>query len=299
MLSSAPGITVEVCVDSVESAVAAAKGGANRLELCGNLALGGGTTPSIGLFQAVRSAVTDVTIMLAVAGSGTVPFPGRWIRAIVPIVMIRPRTGDFCYTPDEFAIMREDIRAFKHAGAHGIVMGVLTKDGRVDIGRSATLASEAAPLQVCFHRAFDMTRDPMEALNDVRSIEHVTRILTSGHRPTAPSSLPTLRALLEASAPDTPVKGGHSLGILPGSGINSSTVRPLLDALLPHGLRAIHLSGGSWIPGTMEFRREGMGMGIGGEGEWGVWRTSEERVRQVRHIADEAWEEYAEAVRNA
>lgn len=268
--SKGSSIVVEVCIDSVESAIAAANGGADRLEICGNLGLGGGTTPTLALFRAVKRAVPGTPIM----------------------VMIRPRTGDFCCTDPELDIMLEDIRILKQAGADGLVFGVLSAEGFVDTDRTTRLAAEAAPLQVCFHRAFDMTRDPLNALKAVRSIPNVTRILTSGHKPAAPSALPALRDLLQKAAEPTHPTPASTPAILVGSGINPATVRPVLDALLPHGLREIHLSGGSWVPGEMQYRPPGMGMGVGGDGEWGIWRTSEERVREVRRIADLAWEEY-------
>lgn len=196
----------------------AIRGGANRLELCGNLGLGGGTTPSMGAFKAVRRVAQKASIM----------------------VMIRPRTGDFLYTPFEMDIMLEDIRAFKHAGADGFVFGVLTNQGRVDLDRTFMLVVNSTKttrfahlfvpqscctgcptrrlvlisrsnfkrcksqgFAVCFHRAFDMTRDPMEgeyclssyihrvhgvgvaddidnttALRDLKSIPGITRVLT-------------------------------------------------------------------------------------------------------------------------
>ncbi|KZT08725.1 uncharacterized protein LAESUDRAFT_52045 [Laetiporus sulphureus 93-53] len=253
-------LAIEVCIDSVESAISAVRGGADRLELCGNLALGGGTTPSLGLFKMIRQATLNVPVM----------------------VMIRPRTGDFCYTEDEVNIMIEDIRVFKEEGASGIVFGILTKEGSIDTARTTRLARVASPMQVCFHRAFDMTPNLLTALHDVRTIPHITRILTSGGSPTIDVS--TLQTILQAAS-DSP-KGDHrsSPTILPVSGINASTVKPLLDALLPT-LSEIHLSAGRWIPSKMEYHRDGMGMGIE-DGEWAVWRTSEEHVREVRRIVD-------------
>ncbi|KAH9947109.1 copper homeostasis CutC domain-containing protein [Amylocystis lapponica] len=265
-MSSYSGFKFEICVDSVESAIAAFHGEADRLELCGNLGLGGGTTPSLGLFKAVQKAVPTLPIM----------------------AMVRPRTGDFLYSDAELEIMLEDIRTFKQAGASGVVFGVLTPDGRVDVPRTTQLVNEAVPMQVCFHRAFDMTRDVMEALTDVLSIPHVTRILTSGHGPTAPSSLPTLRALADAA-----YKSKSAVTILPGSGINASTVRPLVDTLLPF-VREIHLSAGRWDDSEMVYRPEGMGMGVGGAGEWGVWRTNEETVQAVRRTAIDASVDYTQ-----
>ncbi|KAI9060511.1 hypothetical protein FKP32DRAFT_1655802 [Trametes sanguinea] len=271
MPPSAERVTIEVCIDSVESAIAASRGGADRLELCGNLGLGGGTTPSLGLFKAVREATP---------------------RAMPIMVMIRPRTGDFLYTDAELQVMREDIRAFKEAGANGVVFGILEKDGKIDIARTKILADEAKPMQVCFHRAVDLSsQDMLSAHLDVSAVPQVTRMLTSGQAPTAttPSVLPSLRMLLRMAS-----RMPSSAKVLVGSGINAQTVGPLLEELLPCGLREIHLSAGGWIPSAMEFRREGMGMGVGGEGEWAIWRTSEEKVRAVREVVDKAWSEFAE-----
>ncbi|KAI8990694.1 copper homeostasis CutC domain-containing protein [Trametes punicea] len=271
MSLTAQRVTIEVCVDSVESAIAAIRGGADRLELCGNLGIGGGTTPSIGLFRAVREAVP---------------------HGIPIMAMVRPRTGDFLYTDPELRVMREDIRAFKEAGADGVVLGILLQDGRIDIARTTLLAEEAVPMQVCFHRAVDMSsQDLLTAHLDISGILPITRMLTSGQAQTAPSpsALPTLRTLLRTAS-----RMPSSAKVLVGSGINAHTVGPLLAELLPCGLREIHLSAGGWIPSEMEFRREGMGMGVDGEGEWAVWRTSEEKVRAVRDLADKAWSEFAE-----
>ncbi|KAI0673787.1 copper homeostasis CutC domain-containing protein [Trametes maxima] len=262
---SAERITVEVCIDSVESAIAAVRGGADRLELCGNLGLGGGTTPSLGLYRGVRKAAPD---------------------GIPIMVMIRPRTGDFLYTDSEFSVMQEDVRAFKEAGASGVVLGILQKDGHIDITRTKALAQDAAPMQV------DMTsQDIITAHLDVSSIPQVTRILTSGQAPSASSSsaLPTLRTLLRTAS-----RMPSAAKVLVGSGVNAHTVGCLLTELLPCGLREVHLSAGGWVPSEMEFRRDGMGMGVGGEGEWGVWRTGEDRVRAVRELVDKAWSEFLE-----
>ncbi|KAA1468133.1 hypothetical protein DENSPDRAFT_373174 [Dentipellis sp. KUC8613] len=255
------GITIEVCVDSLESAVNAYRGGANRLELCANLGVGGGTTPSMGFVRAVQRALPDVPIM----------------------AMVRPRMGDFLYSFDEFDVMREDIRAFKEAGVAGVVFGILNEDGTINVGQTLILAYEAVPLQVCFHRAFDMTTNAIEALEMFDNIPGITRILTSGHGTSAPASLQTLQALLAKSQK----RGCPS--ILPGAGINPRTARALLDALLPYGLTELHLSGGGWIDGAMKYRREGMGMGAGGPSEWGIWKTDREVIAEVRRIVDEAW----------
>ncbi|KAF8899048.1 copper homeostasis protein CutC [Infundibulicybe gibba] len=232
-------ILIEVCVDSVASAKNAVRGGAGRLELCGSLGLGGGTTPSIGLLKAVQRAV-NIPIM----------------------VMIRPRVGDFMYSEEEIEVMMEDVDAFRKHGVQGVVVGMLTADGRIDVERMKRFIDEAFALEICFHRAFDMTRDADEALRDIISIGGISRILTSGHAQSVPDGLPTLARLLESTRQLT--KGEHrALSILPGSGIGPRSIGRILDALRPQGLREIHMSGGSWQDGGMKFQRaESLGMGV-------------------------------------
>ncbi|TRM66053.1 copper homeostasis CutC domain-containing protein [Schizophyllum amplum] len=246
MSTSKTRITLEVCVDSVESALNAVHGGADRIELCGNLGVGGGTTPSLGLLKCVRRAVNGVPIM----------------------AMIRPRTGDFLYSEDEMDVMLDDIRIFKRHGARGVVIGVLQRDGTVDVERTKRLVDEALPMQGTFILRPLLLTHPVE----------------SGHAPAAPKALPVLARLLQRTSGDTP----WALSILPGSGISPATARELLEALVPLGLGELHMSGGSWEDGAMEFRRPDMGMGAGSE--WGVWRTQAERVRAVRAIADDFWD---------
>ncbi|KIK94151.1 hypothetical protein PAXRUDRAFT_828291 [Paxillus rubicundulus Ve08.2h10] len=257
--SRPPNLTIEVCVDSVESAVAAVMGGANRIELCGNLGLGGGTTPSIGLLEAVKKALPNVPVK----------------------AMVRPRTGDFVYSKEELNVMLEDIFVFKEHGVQGVVFGTLTASGEIDDVQVRRLVSEAGSLEVCFHRAFDMTIDPWTAWETLTKIKGITRVLTSGHskHATSPEALEFLAKLFDSAK-------HMSIDVLPGSGINGSTVGVLCNALLPHGLKEIHLSGGNWTEGSSAHRREGMGMGVGGSGEWGVWRTDEEVVRKVRDFVD-------------
>ncbi|KAF8215855.1 CutC family-domain-containing protein [Mycena galopus ATCC 62051] len=167
-------LCIEVCVDSVQSVLNAVRGGADRLEVCGNLGVSGRTTPSLGLLKAIQNSV-DVPLM----------------------VMVRPCTGDFLYSEDEIEVMLKDIHIFKQYNVCGVVLGALRPDGQVDVEVMKRLVDEALPLQVCFHHAFDMNCNPAKALADVMNIGRVSRILTSGHGPTAPKSLDTLESLFE------------------------------------------------------------------------------------------------------
>ncbi|KAG7099648.1 hypothetical protein E1B28_001474 [Marasmius oreades] len=244
-------------------------------------------------------------------------------------VMVRPRVGDFVYTDSEIEVMIEDISIFKENGAHGIVFGVLTADGRVDSGRTrrsvicgspATNANDTYRIigslrqaynlkvctvsrgkslilifQVCFHRAFDMTRDPGEgmvcsrgewfksellvAFKDVASIGGITRILTSGQKSTVLDSLDIVKSLLASQSSGD----NRAPSILPGSGINATTVERVVAEL---ETPEIHLSGGRWVQGQMQFRREGMGMGIGDNNDWSIWMTSEAAIKEVRNKVD-------------
>ena len=151
----AKAILVEACVDSVESARAAERGGADRLELCDNL-VEGGTTPSAGMIAECRTHVR------------------------IPIyVMIRPRGGDFLYSPVELEVMVRDIALARELGADGVVFGMLTNAGKVDRKRTARFVNLSYPLDVTFHRAIDVSRDPLEAL-EVLVDAGVDRVLTSG-----------------------------------------------------------------------------------------------------------------------
>ena len=151
---------LECCVDSVESAINAAKGGASRLELCSNLIIGG-TTPDVALVKEIRK-YTDIRIH----------------------ALIRPRFGDFCYTEHEMEIMKAQIRALKEAGVEGVVIGVLDVDGNLDVPKMKELLQETEGLSVTLHRAFDMCRDPYEAMEQAIDLG-IDTILTSGQKQSA------------------------------------------------------------------------------------------------------------------
>ncbi len=166
---------IEVCVEGIDGVVAAQNAGADRLELCASL-LEGGLTPSLGTVQhALKLA--------------TIPFH----------VIVRPRGGDFLYSAREFASMVDDIRALKALGVAGVVVGCLTAEGEIDERLMAALVDEAGPMSVTCHRAFDMTRDPLAALEALVRCG-VDRVLTSGQRDTAIEGLPMLKAVVAAAS---------------------------------------------------------------------------------------------------
>jgi copper homeostasis protein len=166
-----PPTTVEICVSDVVSAIAAQVGGAHRVELCDNLAVGG-TTPSAG---AIALACRSLSIPVQ--------------------VLIRPRAGDFVYSAIELAEMEHDIEVAKNRSAAGVVLGVLKPDATIDADRVAELIAVARPMTVTFHKAFDQVRDQFEALETLIALG-VDRILTSGGRPTALEGVSTLAALV-------------------------------------------------------------------------------------------------------
>lgn len=188
---------MEATVDNVTSAINAVRGGATRIELCS--ALGeGGLTPTIGLLKVVKSLVMDVPVF----------------------VMIRPRRGtDFVYSEDEILVMKMDINNLKDAGANGFVFGVLTPDGDVDEFVCAELLHLCKPLPVTFHRAFDVTRDPMQSLEVIIKLGF-TRILTSGQSVSAESGASLLAKLIDVA--------DKRIIIVPGAGINEKNLAYVL-----------------------------------------------------------------------
>ncbi|HEX4426814.1 MAG TPA: copper homeostasis protein CutC [Terriglobales bacterium] len=212
---------LEICVESVDRAVAAERGGADRIELCCDLS-SGGVTPSAGLMKIARKNLR------------------------IPIfVLIRPRRGNFVYSKREFETMAEDIDTAKQLGIDGIVLGLLNAEGEVEVGRTRKLVEIAHPLPVTFHHAFDVAPDLQRSLTAVMKTG-AKRILTSGGKPRAAENLSGL-ARLVSTAKDR-------ISIMPGGGINARNVTRISRQTLAH---EIHTSLGTSSPQSSNQRRDG------------------------------------------
>jgi copper homeostasis protein len=236
---------LEICVDSVESAIAAERGGAQQVELCTGL-LEGGVTPSGGLIASVRRSI-----------------------AIGLFVMIRPRGGDFCYTGLEFEVMQEEIRQARHLGADGIVLGLLNEQGGVDVARTRQLVEFAGPVPVTFHRAIDMTPSPSLALIDVLETG-ACRILTSGGAPNARLGMHEIARMVETA------KG--RIAIMAASGITADTIANIAECT---GATEFHSSARTEFSSPAQFRKEGMAMGDIQDREYKRFVVREESVRAL------------------
>lgn len=244
---------LEICIDGVASARAAAAGGADRVELCANLPEGG-TTPSAGMIREARAA-----------------FRGGLM------VIIRPRGYDFLFSEDEVSVMLHDVRVARELGADGVVIGCLTADGRVDRESCGRLIEAAGKLDLTFHRAFDMSRDLPEALEDIASLG-IRRLLTSGGAADAPSGLSVIQDLVK--------RAGNRLSIMPGGGVTEANLGDLVRAT---GVREVHLSARGEIQSGMTFRNERCGMGTFSNGREYQWReASEAKVRVAKLALTEA-----------
>lgn len=240
-------VLLEMCVDSVEAALAAQQGGAGRVELCADL-LEGGITPSIG------------TISLACE------------RLAIPVnVIIRPRGGDFVYSEAEFDAMRRDVAAAKDAGASGVVIGLLTPEGDVDLPRTRALIEAARPLTVTFHRAFDMARDPYAALEALLALG-VDRLLTSGQEESALAGMDLIAELVRRAA--------GRLIVMPGGGVTPRNVGRILSAT---GAREVHVHIATLVDGPMRYRNPHCFMGGAlRPAEFGRSVTTADDVRALR-----------------
>jgi copper homeostasis protein len=236
-------------VESAESAIAAERGGATRVELCSSL-VEGGVTPSAGLIGLVREKIS-----------------------IGLHVIIRPRGGDFCYMSEEFDVMHRDVLVAKELSVDGIVFGILDTDGKVDVARTRQLVDLAGPLKVTYHRAFDMSVNLMRSLEDVVQTG-AERILTSGGAENSIAGTRTLRQLVDAA--------GEQVIIMAGGGINPRNVRTLIDET---GVREVHASLKSSMKSPMRHKNEKISMGSLEGREYQRFTILEDQVRQLVRAA--------------
>ena len=226
---------LEVCADSVQSAVSAQKGGADRIELCSGLVIGG-LSPSPALFKQVRR-YTDLKVR----------------------TLLRPRFGDFCYDDYEFQTLKEEVEMFRDLGADGVVIGILNPDGTLNMEQMKELTDAAGDMGITLHRAFDVCRDPYETLEQCVSLG-IDTILTSGQKSSAWEGRSLLAELAE--------KAEGRIQILAGA-----------------------MSGKKVTDSRMEFRREGVPMGIPGFSEFEIWQTDEDQVRSAAGVLGRLREE--------
>lgn len=244
------GYTLECCVDSVESAIAAKKGGADRLELCSALVIGG-LSPSQALYRKIRE------------------------QADIPIrVLLRPRFGDFCYTDYEHEILKEEVRSFRKLGADGIVIGTMKPDGTLNLEQMKELMEEAQGMTVTLHRAFDMCQDPFQTLEEAKRLG-IHTILTSGQKNVCTEGMDLLKELVEQAQGKTE--------ILVGGGVDASVLPVLAEKTKA---KAFHMSGKVSIESEMQYRKQDVSMGVASVSEYEIWRTSEKRIREARRVLD-------------
>ena len=242
--------TLECCVDSTQSAICAKEGGADRLELCANLVIGG-TTPTLALFEQIRRTV-DIRIH----------------------VLIRPRFGDFLYSSLEADLICEEISNFRAAGADGVVIGSLLPDGSLNAEQMKRFIDRAGGMSVTLHRAFDVCADPFAALEDAVKLG-IDTILTSGQRNNCLEGAELLRELEKRSA--------GRICIQAGGGVNAEVIERLAPAA---GIRAWHMSGKVTLDSEMRYRKEGVNMGLPSLSEYEIYRTSAEKVRAAREVLE-------------
>ncbi len=241
---------LEVCVDTAEGAIAAERGGATRIELCGNLVIGG-TTPSVSLVEIVKQNVK------------------------IPVhPIIRPRFGDFCYTDLEFEEIKRQVVSMKEHGADGVVIGILKPDGQLDKERMEILIDLARPMNVVLHRAFDVCRDPFEALEVAKELG-IQAILTSGQKQTALEGADLLGELVK--------QANGEIDIMPGSGVNSSNILSLIKKVKA---TSYHMSGKIEKESPMIYRKEDVTMGLPILSEYTVFGTDSVEINKARTIIE-------------
>lgn len=247
------GKTLEICVDSLASARAAIRGGADRLELCSALAVGG-LTPYEALLRQIREE-SDIPVRC----------------------LMRPRSGDFLYTEEEIQLMAMQMEELRSAGASGFVIGCLTAEGNLDGRAMEPLLAAAGGLGLTLHRCIDVSFDPVQTYLDAKALGFDT-VLTSGAAASCMQGMETIGRLLairdEIGGPE----------VLIGAGVSAAVITDF-RAVFP-GARAFHMSGKMEIESGMVFRRAGVPMGLPGLDEWHTSQTDEEKVRAARMALD-------------
>ncbi|MGC7589870.1 copper homeostasis protein CutC [Bisgaard Taxon 46] len=240
---------LEVCIDNIESALTAEQAGADRLELCGSLSVGGVTPP----YSLIKSAVNLVKIPC--------------------YVMIRPRAGDFLFSANEVKMMLDDIQIAKELGAKGLVIGALTEKAKIDLATCEKLIQAADGLGVTFHRAFDLCQDPFESLEQVITLG-CERILTSGQKTTALQGKNLLKKLVE--------QANDRIQIMAGAGVNAENALTLISQA---NVQELHLSGKSYRLSAMKLQSDAV-MGNNAEEDQKIWITDYDKIQAVRKQLD-------------
>ena len=236
---------LEICVDSLASARAAILGGADRLELCSALAVGG-LTPYEALLRQIKA------------------------ESQIPVrCLMRPRAGDFLYTPEELELLRRQILQLKAAGADGFVIGCLDAEGNLDREAMQPLIEACGNCGITLHRCIDVSRDPLETCQEAGKLG-IDTVLTSGGAGSCLAGMETIGQMLRVGGPQ----------VLIGAGVKAPVIRQFREAY-PEA-EAFHMSGKCEIESGMVFRREGVPMGLPGLDEWHIQQTSEEAVREAR-----------------
>ena len=241
---------IEACVDSYQSCINAAKAGADRLELCSHLIIGG-CTPTLPVFKQVQRDCKGVKIN----------------------VLIRPRFGDFLYTEDEIQAMCEDIAMFRDLGANGVVIGALTPDGDLDIEVMKRMMACAGDMDVTLHRAFDMSRDPFKTLEDAIELGCKT-ILTSGQQSNVVEGKDLLKEVYE--------KAAGRIDIMAGCGVKKWNIQEIHDHT---GIVVFHTTGRKGaLDSGMKYRKSTVAMGLPTLSEYEIWQTDEQEFRECAEI---------------
>ena len=247
------GKVLEICADSLASVRAAIRGGADRIELCSALAVGG-LTPYEALLRQIREE-SDIPVRC----------------------LMRPRAGDFLYTPEELEMLRKQILQLKDVGADGFVIGCLDANGDLDKAAMAPLVEACGDRGITLHRCIDVSRDPVSVYLDAKALG-IDTVLTSGGAGSCLGGKAVIGRLLqlrdEAGGPE----------VLIGAGVKAPVIRQFRQEF--SGARAFHMSGKTDLESAMRFRKEGVPMGLPGFDEWHIQQTGEEAVREARIAMD-------------